>query len=263
MFIILLCASLFWTAHPVLAQKGSGLTEKEFAPKWEHANLLFLKGKDCFVKKEFIKAEAEFKACLEVLPEHADALFFLGQVDYLKGDFSQALVEIQKAEAAHAAMTGAHGSIDAERRKVLLDERAKKEQEIAFMEDTLYAADCKTDQELLKLPESIEALRREISSLNAMLNERPQLEPRALPADYSYVHGNILFKLNRIQEASDQYLRAIKSDSGHLRAYNNLINLCYITRDYEKALKFIKQAKTNGVEINPKLREAVLKTAQK
>ena len=262
-FIILSFATLLWTAHPVQAQKESGLTEQEFAPKWERANLLFLKGKDYFAKKELDKAEAEFKACLEVSPEHAEALFFLAQVDYLKGDFARALADIKKAEAGHAMMAGTHNFMDARRRKAILDERAKKEQEIAFMEETLYAADCKTEQELLKLPESIEALRREISSLNAMLNERPQTEPPALPADYSYIHGNILFKLNRIQEASGQYLKAIEADAGHLRAYNNLVNICYLARDYEKALKFIKQAKTNGVELNPKLREAVLKTAQK
>jgi pentatricopeptide repeat protein len=262
-FIILSFATLLWTAHSVLAQKGPGLTEKEFAPNWERANSLFLKGKDHFGKRELDKAKAQFKACLEVVPEHADALFFLAQVGYLQGDFAQALADIQKAEAGHAMTTGAHSFIDAERRKALLDERAKKEQEIAFMEDTLYAANCKTEQELLKLPESIEAFRRKISSLNAMLNEQSQSGPRALPADYSYVHGNILFKMNNLQEASDQYLKAIEADAGHLRAYNNLVNICYLIGDYEKALKFIKQAETNGVELNPMLREAVLKTAQK
>jgi len=262
-FIILSFATLLWTAHPVQGQKGPGPTEKEFAPKWERATPHFLKGKDYLARKELDKAEAEFRACLEVLPEHADALYFLAQMDYLKGDFARALADIQKAEANHAAMAGTHGFIDAERRKALLEERTKKEQEIAFMEDTLYASPCKTEQELLRLPEAIEALRREIIALNARLNKQPRPEPRPLPADYSYVHGNILFKLNRIQEASDQYLKAIEADPGHVRASNNLVNICYLTRDYEKALKFIKQAETNGVELNPKLREAILKTAQK
>ena len=257
-FATILCASLAVQAHT-----GPGPTEKELAAKWERANALFLKGKDYFSGKEFAKAEAEFKACLEVLPEHADALFFLAQVDYLKDDLTGALAGIKKAEAAHAAMMGAHSFIDSERRKALLDERAKKEQEIAFMEETLFAGDCKTEQELLKLPESIEALRREISELNTLLNEQSRPERRALPADYPYIHGNILFKMNKFPEAGSQYLKAIEADAGHLRAHNNLINLCYITRDYEKALMYIKQAEANGVEVNPKLKEAVLQIAKK
>jgi hypothetical protein len=52
-----------------LAQNGPGLTEKEFAPKWERAKPLFLKGKDYLARKELNKAEAEFRACLEVMPE--------------------------------------------------------------------------------------------------------------------------------------------------------------------------------------------------
>jgi pentatricopeptide repeat protein len=263
LFFVLCLACLLRSAPLILAQQEPGPKDQEFASKWERANPHFLKGKDFFARKEIDLAEAEFRACLEVLPKHAEALFFLAQVDYQKGDYALALADIKKAEAGHFAMAGAHTFIDAERRKALLDERAKREQEIAFMEDTLYAADCKTEQELLKLPETIEALRREISSLNAILTQQTQPQPPALPADYSYIHGNVLFKLSRYQEACDQYLKAIASDPGHLRAYNNLINLCYVTRDYEKALKFIGQAEANGVELNPKLKEAVLQVAKK
>jgi len=262
-FVFLSFAALLWTALPVLAQSESGLTEQEFTPTWEQANVHFLKGKDLFAKKELNKAEAEFKACLEALPKHADARFFLAQLDYLKGDFVRALADIEGAEAAYTATTGTTNFIDAERRKTLLDERARKEQEIAFIEDVLNASPCKTEVELIRLPEAIESLRREISSLNAMLNEQPRPEPRPLPADYPYIHGNILFKMNKFQEACGQYLKAIESDPGHLRAHNNLINICYLTREYEKALKYIKIAEANGVELNPRLKEAVLQVAKK
>jgi tetratricopeptide (TPR) repeat protein len=167
-------SSFFYTSSsstPVLAQKASGANEKEFAARWESANPRFLKGKGHFAKKELDRAEAKFISCLDILPEHADALFFLAQIDYLRGNFSRALANIQKAETGHSALNGASGIIESQRRKVLLDERKRMEQEVAFMEDTFYAADCKTDQEMLKLPKSIETLRREISAINARLNE--------------------------------------------------------------------------------------------
>jgi tetratricopeptide (TPR) repeat protein len=256
-------AALVWTSTPVLVQKASGANEKEFAAKWENANARFLKGRDYFVKKEYDKAEAEFKTCLEILPEHADALFFLAQLDYRRGDLAQALAAIEKAEASHSAFAGTDGILESQRRQALLEERKKKEQEVASMEEILYAGSCKTEDEMLKLPESIETLRREISAINARLNEPPRTVPRALPADYSYVHGNILFKLNRIREAGDQYLKAIASDARHAGAYNNLINLFYIAKDYGSALKFIGQAEANGVSLNPKLKRAVIQLAKK
>jgi tetratricopeptide (TPR) repeat protein len=249
-------ASLIWISSPVRAQEASGADGKEFAAGWENANPRFLKGRDYFVKKEFDKAEAEFKTCLEILPEHSDALFFLARLDYRRGDFARALAIIEKAEASHAAFAGSDGIIESQRRRALLDKRKKMEQEVAFMEDTFYAADCRTDQEMLKLPESIEALRRK-------LNEPFRTEARPLPADYSYVHGNILFKLNRPQEAGHQYLKAIESDARHTGAYNNLINLCYMARDYGDALKYIDQAETSGVALNPRLKQAVLQVAKK
>jgi len=262
-FLILSFAGLLWTGHPLLAQEGSGQSDRALTSKWEQANALFLKGKDYFAKKELDGAEAELKASLEILPEHADALFYLAQIEYLKGNFDWALADIQEAEAAYAATAGAQGSISAERRKALLDERARKEREIAIMEATFYEAGCSTENELLKLPESIEALRREIASINARLDEQTGPGSPPLPADYSYVHGNIFFKMNDLQGASGQYLKAIEADASHLGAYNNLINLCYTAKEYEEALKFIDRAEKNGVKLNPKLKEAVLQLAKK
>ncbi len=256
-------ASLIWTSSPALAQKASSANEQELAAKWESANTRFLKGRDHFLKKDLDRAEAELKICLEILPEHPDALFFLAQIDYQKGDFSRALAGIERAEAKHAAFAGADSILQSQRRKVLFEERKKMEQEIASMEEVFYDPSCKTDYEMLKLPESIEALRREIQTINARLNEPPGTGPGSLPADYSYVHGNILFKLNRPQEAGSQYLKAIESDARHTGAYNNLINLHYMARDYGTALKYINQAETSGVALNPRLKQAVLQVAKK
>jgi len=92
---------------------------------------------------------------------------------------------------------------------------------------------------------------------------RALAQKQELPADYYYIHGNILFNLKRFQGARDQYLKAIGVDAGHIRAYNNLANLYYTAKDYENALKVLEQAEAKGVALNPKLKEAVLKAAQK
>lgn len=263
MLIVFLSASLLCASSPVLAQDTAGRDKKESAAKWETAHPRFLMGRGYFLEKKLSRAETELKACLEILPEHSDALFFLAQIDYQRGHFARALSDIERAEASHAAFAGADGISQSLRRKALLEERKKKEQEIAAMEEIFYSGSCKTDDEMLKIPESIEALRRNIQAINSVLNETPGIGPKSLPADYSYVHGNILFKLGRAGDAALRYLKAIESDSGHAGAFNNLISILYLAKDYGNALKYIGQAEACGVAINPKLKRAVLQIAKK
>jgi pentatricopeptide repeat protein len=73
----------------------------------------------------------------------------------------------------------------------------------------------------------------------------------------------VLFKLKKYDEAHDQYLEAINVDPKHASAYNNLINLYYMSRNYELALKFIDQAEASGVKLNAELKKAVLKALGK
>ena len=263
MLIVFLSASLICASSQVLAQDSAGRDEKELPAKWETAHLRFLKGRGYFLEKKLGRAETELRACLETLPEHSDALFILAQIDYQRGDFAGALADIEKAEASHAAFSRADGTFQSLRRNSLLEERKRKEQEIAAMEEIFYSGSCKTDDEMLKIPESIEALRRDIQAINAVLNETPGARPKSLPADYSYVHGNILFKLGRAGDAVFRYLKAIESNSGHARAFNNLISIFYLAKDYGNAVKYIAQAEAGGVTINPKLKRAVLQIAKK
>jgi len=262
-FLALSFAALIWLIHPLLAQKKPGQGEKELTPAREEANAHFLKGEEYFLKKDFEQAEAELKACLETLPGHANTLFFLAQIDYLNGKFEGALAGIQKAKGAHTASAGAHKPLGPQSRKALLEERRMREEEIVFRENTLNNDLCKTDHEKIMLAETIDELRQEISAINARLNEPAQAEPLPLPADYSYIHGNILFKMNKFQEAESEYLKAVGADPHHLPAYNNLINLCYVAKDYERALRYVEEAERNGLALNPKLKEAILQFARK
>ena len=78
-----------------------------------------------------------------------------------------------------------------------------------------------------------------------------------MPADYFYLHGNIYFKLRDYQQARDQYVEAIERDPKHEKAYNNLINIYFMAKQYEKALELVENAESDGVSINSKLKEAI------
>jgi tetratricopeptide (TPR) repeat protein len=254
-------AVLFCFAQPASAQKGFGQDEKEFVDKWKRANPSFLKGKEHFAKKRFNEAEEKLKACLEVLPEHADALYYLAQVDYQKGDFPQALADIEKATTSFAVISKFYTFIDSQRLDSLRDDQLRLNQELSKLLDAYNQT--RDENQKQQLMQSIGLLRSQLSTINTRLQEQPVPQAMTLPADYSFIHGNILFKLNRLQEANDQYLKAVGADAAHPGAYNNLVNLHFMAKDYEGALKYIEMAEGNGVEVNPKLKEAVLKAAQK
>jgi pentatricopeptide repeat protein len=92
---------------------------------------------------------------------------------------------------------------------------------------------------------------------------RPVATEEKVPADYHYIHGNILFKLKEFQQAHDQYLQAVTVDPKHKDAYNNLINIYLMSKQYQKGLDYLKLAEENDVKVNEKLKEALLKAAGK
>jgi tetratricopeptide (TPR) repeat protein len=60
-----------------------------------------------------------------------------------------------------------------------------------------------------------------------------------------------LYKLKKFEESQKQYLLAIKINPGHGDAYNNLANLYYLAKQYQKALDCLNRAEANGVKTNP------------
>lgn len=237
-------------------QRDFHMTERKLVDKFKMADAKFQKGKGLFIKEKYEKAEAELRACLEVMPEHADALFFLSQIDYKKGDFEQALADIEKAKSNYELIGQLYTFTHQERLEALRDEKFRLETTLSDLQNELNRA--RTDEERQKIQSSIMQVKNSISPINSRLNE-PVPPVLKIPADYHYFHGNFLFKLKRFDEALDQYLEAIHTEPRHASAYNNLVNLYYMSRNYESALKFIDQAEAAGVKLNPELKKAVLK----
>ncbi len=120
----------------------------------------------------------------------------------------------------------------------------------------------KSEEDKTKYEQAISSLENEISIINSRLTE-PVFSTDEIPGNYFFIHGNILFKLKKFEESQKQYLLAIKIDSGHGDAYNNLANLYYLAKQYQKALDCLNHAEANGVKINPKFKKAILKAIKK
>lgn len=241
-------------------QRDFLMEERKLVEKFKFADKHFVKGKGYFIKGNTAKAEKELGKCLEIMPEHADALYFLSQIDYKKGNFDQALERIEKAKANFDFIAKFYTFTHQTRLESLRAEKQKMEGQLMYLQDKLTIT---TDQDERQQVESaIANTRNDISIIDNRLRE-PIPPILHTPADYFYVHGNILFKLQRYQDAHDQYVEAVKKDPRHGNAYNNLINLYFIAKDYQGALAYLKEAEANGAQINPELKKAVEKAARK
>ncbi|MGB6339670.1 MAG: tetratricopeptide repeat protein, partial [Candidatus Aminicenantaceae bacterium] len=69
--------------------------------------------------------------------------------------------------------------------------------------------------------------------------------------------------LREFQQAHDLYVQAITAEPKHKDAYNNLINIYLMSKQYQKGLDYLKMAEENDVKVNEKLKEALLKATGK
>ena len=241
-------------------QKHFFMKEKQMYEKFKMANKIFLKGKEYFLKENYKKSEKELKKCIETMPEHVEAHFYLSQVLYKKEDFQKALEHIEKAKTNYKLMADLFAYAYQERIFQLREQVDIIDSNISILQDKR----SKTTN-----PDTIRTLDGEITSLEQQIGiVRSKLTDFAppsesIPSDYFYFHGNILFRLNKYQEAFREYLEAIKINPQHGNAYNNLANLYHMGKEYQKALDCLNQAEANGAEINPKLKKEILKALGK
>lgn len=85
-------------------------------------------------------------------------------------------------------------------------------------------------------------------------------DPYAVPADYLFLRGNVLLRMNRANDARQAYRRAVKADPCHANAWNNLVALGLGSKDSAGAKADLAEAEAQGVIIRPELKKAVLAT---
>ncbi len=254
--LVLLVLFILVGANIGHGQRDFLMEERKLVEKFKLADSRFQKGKAQFLKGNTIKAEKELKKCLETMPEHAEALFVLSQIDYNKGDFDQALANIEKAKDNFEFIAKFYTFTHQTRLESMREEKQKLESHLIYLQSKLPTA---TDQdERQRIESAISNTRNSISIIDTHLKE-PLPPVLQTPGDYFYVHGNIFFKLKRYQDAHGQYFEAIERDPKHGNAYNNLINLYFMAEDYRKALDYVNKAEANGAQIHPELKKAVLK----
>lgn len=256
-FIVLI---IILGANLSFVQKDFFMKEKMLYEKYKMSIKNFEAGQKQFHKGDYKKAEKELKKCLEVFPQHIQAHFYLSQIFHKKEDFSTALEHIEQAEANFEFMNRMYVFAYEDYTSMLREQRDQCQAKIPEYKEKLSTT---TDQAQRNTYEqAIASLEREIRTIDNRLTE-PLPQIKQIPAEYFYVHGNIFFKLKKYQEAYGEYLQAVETDPKHGNAYNNLANLYYMAKQYQKALDCLNQAEANGVKINTEFKKAILKALEK
>ncbi len=242
-------------------QKDYTKDEKRLFQRFKIANKHFENGKAHFLKEDDKKAEKELMKCLEKMPEHSGAYFFLSQISYKRGKLETALKQIEKAKENFASMDRIRANLQQLIILELQEQKAAKEERLFELKTSLSSGNL-TAEKQSEVQARIGSMEADIGVINSQLSN-PVPESQEIPADYFYLHGNILFKMKKFQEAFAEYKEAIRINPQHGDAYNNLANLYYIGKQYQKALECLEQAEANGAKINPEFRKAVLKALGK
>ena len=249
--LILYSGNIFSFAQEDYTQK-----EKQLFQNFLAVTKLFEKGQSYFLEGKLKKSETALKECLKKMPEHADAYFYLAQISYKNGDYEKALEEILKAKKNYIILTKMKINFEQLRILQLQDKKNYLEERLTKLRE--YLAQATSADQRSKIQSAIANAENEKTTIDNRLN-KPLPSVEQLPADYYYFHGNILFRLQRFQEAYSQYLETIKINPKHGEAYNNIANLFYMSKQYQKALDYLNMAEENGAKINPEFQKAVLK----
>jgi pentatricopeptide repeat protein len=254
---------LFLGGARVLRSQDQSLDSKdtEILQKYKTVNREFLKGRELVVKEKYDQARQILLKVLDRLPEHPEASYLLAQIYYKEGDFEKGLASIQNAETHFSSVQ----RILFKQQLKLGDQYSSNKQELTQEIQVLQSqlSQAKSQEERMDLQRQIIEKQAQSSTMEMHNKEQSLYESTGMPADYSYIHGNLLFKMKRYQEALDQYLKAVQSDPKYGSAYNNIANLYFRAKQYDKALEYIKKAEANGVKVHPDFKNAVLKALGK
>ena len=255
-------AILFLTAAavPFAAGRQTDDKDRQLMQGFRATRPDLAKGEEQFAKKQYDKAEQSLLSVLRAMPENAEASYYLAETYYQKGEFEKGLDAIQAAETSYPDIQrlmarrrlAASGQESPEQQKLRLEIQALRGQMGEHLSDV-----------------KRQTIQTEIAAKQAELNvqrqkdlkkqtSEPQAEAVKIPAEYSYAHGNLLFRVKRYDEALVQYEQTIQADPAHGGAYNNIATIYYMAKQYDKSLEYLDKAEAAGCKINPNFKKAVL-----
>ena len=243
-------ALLFLSAGlaPVLSGQKTEENDLLILQKYRMTRPELLKGQEQLKKDQLDKAEQTLLKVIKEMPENAEASFFLAETYYRKAEFEKGLAAIVEAERQFPVIQKALFKRQMETVADSGESRADIESQIGIEQQRTLEPSTPTTSKM----------QRDAASSQSRSQE-DKAETYAIPAEYSYLHGNLLIRQKRFEEALAEYEKAIVAEPKHGKALNNIANIYYMGRQYGKALEYIQRAEAVGAPVNPEFKKAVLK----
>jgi len=242
------------------AQQGVPPAEDEILQRYEPAEDLYLRAQDYYQRQNLTDSRLELEKCLGLMPEHGEAHYLLAQIYARLGAYRRALFQEENAETYFDFLTKVRSMEQQKKRLETQRLRDDKNALLAELKDNLSQSSKPTAREHLRLQiQEVEKIR---DSLNDRLEAPLPLEPR-IPADYYSLHGVILQRLKKPEQAEVEFRLAIQADPMRADSYNRLAGFYFGSGQAEKALETLEQAELNGMAVDEKLKKSVLKSLGK
>jgi tetratricopeptide (TPR) repeat protein len=223
------------------------------------ARASYEKARKHFEKRDLEKTVNELEASLKRAPEFSEAHFLYAKVEYLQKRFPEALERMTRAESSFEAGRDAYLAAQTDQRREV--ERLRDRQATIIVELRSQLATATTEEQRRAIQEAVDEAERGKTEYDRLLAEPPA--PLAgIPADYHFFHGNILLRLNRLDEAVSRYRQALEANPAHADASNNLASILLGASRPKAALEVLEKAEAAGATVNPELKQAVLAAAR-
>jgi tetratricopeptide (TPR) repeat protein len=218
-----------------------------------------LKARAAFQKDRLDKCEKEALFCLGKLAEHHEAHFLMSHVLYKRGELGAALEHIEAAEAGYLKLAKELALAGRKAGEGQSEDLLRVTEEIADLAGA-YAASKSHGNGMSDVYERalVDSRQEMLKAEGDRGKSAKQGDSATIPALYRFWHGNVLFRLERLDAAEAQYRQAIATDPDFGETYNNLINLLYMDGRLDEARAVLAQAEAHKAKVHPGLKKAVL-----
>jgi glyoxylase-like metal-dependent hydrolase (beta-lactamase superfamily II)/Tfp pilus assembly protein PilF len=247
--IFLICGIILSFAFNISSQDKKDEFFEEAMEQLKSSNPLYAEGVNKYMKGDRAGASDALRKCIRKMPRHAYAHYYLANIDYIGKDFTSALAHIEKALAHLSDMQELSAYAD--------EQKASKFDSLrGDLEEMWNATNSCRDSRAIEL--AFDQVDKEESDMELAARRRQKTMVQ-MKAHYLYFCGNILLQLQRYNDSLLRYQEAIRLNPQHADAYNNIIAILYMAKEYDKALLFWEDAETQGLDeqLNLKLKKSL------
>lgn len=233
---------------------------EDFAKKYSRAARHAALGQEALKANDAAKASQEFEEALKIMPDLPEAHLGMGHLAMGRKDF-------ESAYRAYTAAREAYIGIDEKLKSVEYQRYIDARKEMNGLTDLInaYGTPNSSSNANTKGMSSSRVTMQQGTYQNQVDRDKkqempdkknPQLNP-AVPAQVYFMIGNALFRMNRYDEARDNWETCISIAPDFAPVYNNLAVIYLKQQRYTDAKASLVKAEELGVKVNPEFMKAV------